>query len=238
MTKPARPPGSIAELGVTFSGPRAASTGAAADSAGFYQLGLVGTAAGRGFAIVATDAQILVLTTGARTPDSARGTLTAFGRLLTTTAAALDLAFTSGGVAGTLRSTTGAVVSLLGVTEARAGTERLINLSVRSVTAPTAPLIAGFVVSGPAAKQVLLRAAGPALVPAPFNVPNALADPALQLLRGNIAIGQNDDWSVPAANTAALTAATTRAGAFLFRTGSADAALLSTLTDGPYTNRP
>jgi hypothetical protein len=106
---------------------------------------------------------------------------------------------------------------------------------VRSLAAPTAPLIAGFVVSGTTAKQVLIRAAGPALVPAPFNVPNALADPTLQLLRGNTVLAQNDDWGTPAANTAALTAATTRAGAFPFRAGSADAALLTSLAAGPYT---
>jgi hypothetical protein len=48
-------------------------------------------------------------------------------------------------------------------------------------------------------------------------------------------VGQNDDWGTPATNVAAITAAATRAGAFPFRAGSGDAALLSTLTPGAYT---
>ncbi len=229
--------GSIIELGVTFSATRAARTGTSLDNAGYYQLGLIGSATGRAFAIVAADGQAMLLTSGAGAPDAARATVTAAGRLLATTAAqsALDLVFASGGVAGILRPNLGATTNLLGVADTRAGTERLINLSVRSVTAPATPLIAGFVITGTTAKLVLVRAAGPALAPAPFNVPNALVDPVLQLLRGNTAIAQNDDWGVPAANTPALTAATTRAGAFPFRAGSGDAALLTTLASGAYT---
>ena len=99
------------------------------DNAGDYQLGLIGSATGRAFTVVAADGQAMRLTSGAGTPDSARGTVTAAGRLLTTTVrqAALDLAFASGGAAGTLRSNTGATTNLLGVAETRAGTERLIN---------------------------------------------------------------------------------------------------------------
>jgi hypothetical protein len=93
----------------------------------------------------------------------------------------------------------------------------------------------GFVVTGPGSKQVLIRAAGPALGLAPFNLANVVSDPTLQLFRGNTQIGQNDDWSTPAGNVAALNAATTRAGAFPFRAGSQDAALLMTLTPGAYT---
>jgi hypothetical protein len=96
-------------------------------------------------------------------------------------------------------------------------------------------LITGFVVSGNSSKQVLIRAAGPALVPAPFNIADAIADPTIQLFRGSNVIGQNDDWGAPAANAALITAAATRVGAFPFRAGSNDAALIATLNPGPYT---
>ena len=44
------------------------------------------------------------------------------------------------------------------------GTEHIVNLSIRTVTSPgAATLIAGFVVTGTSPKQVLIRAAGPAL---------------------------------------------------------------------------
>ena len=113
---------------------------------------------------------------------------------------------------------------------------RVFNVSVRSTTGPgVATLITGFVITGTAPKQVLIRAAGPSLTGAPFNVPGALPDPTLQLYRGSAVIAQNDDWGTPAANTATLAAAAARAGAFAFRPGSGDAALAITLSPGPYT---
>jgi len=90
------------------------------------------------------------------------------------------------------------------------------------------------VIAGTASKQVLIRAAGPALAAAPFNVAGALADPTLQVLRGATQVGQNDNWGTPAANATTVAAAATRAGAFPFRAGSDDAALVATLTPGAY----
>lgn len=229
--------GQIGGLGAAFTATRAPATGPAAGLAGLHVHALVGGAAGRGETIVAADGRALALLPSGATIDSARGTLTAASRLTVTTAgaAALDLGFSAGRVAGTLRigATTGTIA---GASEALTGGERLINLSVRSLTSPgVATLITGFVIGGTTAKQVLVRAAGPALAVAPFNLPGALADPVIQLQRGTAAIAQNDDWGVPAANVAAITAAAARTGAFAFRPGSADAALLTTLTPGAYT---
>lgn len=230
--------GTLAELGTTFSGQRSAATGAAAALAGYYPVALIGSAAGRGHAIVAPDGQTLVLTAAGTTPDAARGALDASGRLTATTGmqAALEVVFANGTVGGTVRTPAGATGTLAGVSETLSGREHLANLSIRTSTGPgAATLITGFVVAGTTSKQVLIRAAGPALAAAPFNVAGTLADPTIQVFRGTTAVGQNDDWGTPAANAATITAAATRAGAFPFRAGSGDAALLSTLTPGSYT---
>jgi len=111
----------------------------------------------------------------------------------------------------------------------------LVNLSVRGVTLPGAPLIVGFATGGAAAKSVLLRAVGPGIGRPPFNVAGALPDPNLQLFRVNTALAQNNDWGQPPAGAAALAAAATATGAFALAQGSADAALLAPLLAGVYT---
>ncbi|MDP3069907.1 MAG: immunoglobulin domain-containing protein [Opitutaceae bacterium] len=229
--------GDVTGLNVAFDGVRAARTGPAAASAGLFSLALIGSAAGRGQAIVGADGQAMLLLLNNTALDSARGTLTAVGRLAVPTVAAqaaLDVTFNGGLLAGSLRvgNATGPIA---GAIEALTGAERLINLSVRSITQPgAASLLTGFVVSGTGSRQVLVRVAGPALAVAPFNLPGALADPALQLVRGTTNVATNNDWGTPAANAAAITAAAARSGAFPFRAGSADAALLTTLQPGAY----
>lgn len=230
--------GTLAELGATFSGQRTDATGPAAALAGYYPVALIGSAAGRGHAIVAPNGQVFVLTAAGTSLDAARGTLDASGRLSATTGtqAVLDVVFANSAVRGTVRTPTGTTGTIAGVSDTLAGREHLANLSIRTATGPgPATLITGFVVTGTTPKQVLIRAAGPALAAAPFNVAGALDDPTIQVFRGTTAVGQNDDWGAPAANAAAITAAATRAGAFPFRAGSGDAALLSTLAPGSYT---
>ena len=53
-------------------------------------------------------------------------------------------------------------------------------------------MIAGFIVQGSAPKRVLIRAAGPSLTQ--FGVPDALANPRLELHDTASTIGMNDDW--------------------------------------------
>lgn len=108
-------------------------------------------------------------------------------------------------------------------------TGRLTNLSTRATAGPAAgELIVGFVIEG--RKPLLVRAAGPALVP--LGVGNALADPRLSVTGpgGAPVLGTNDNWSAGSA-TAALFA---RLGAFPFAGGSLDAALDLTLGAGAY----
>ncbi len=113
-------------------------------------------------------------------------------------------------------------------------TSRLINISTRGQVGTGANvMISGFVVSGSAPKQILLRAAGPAL--GAFGVTNALPTPLLSLFDGEARpMTTNMRWG-GASNAPEIAATATRVGAFPFAPGSADSALLVTLPPGPYT---
>jgi hypothetical protein len=83
------------------------------------------------------------------------------------------------------------------------------------------------VLEGTGTKRVLVRAAGPTIGAAPFNVPNALTDPELRIDYINVGVvGENDDWGVPAANGIAVAEAAAAAGAFPYPNGSLDAGLV------------
>ena len=92
-------------------------------------------------------------------------------------------------------------------------------------------LTAGFVIGGSTSKTVLIRAIGPTLAGAPFNVSGVVADPQLALFSGSTKIGENNDWG----GTATLTAAFTQVGAFALPATSKDAVVLATLLPGNYT---
>ena len=56
-------------------------------------------------------------------------------------------------------------------------------------------MIGGFIVQGKGTKRVIIRVIGPELGAPPFNVPNALANPTLELHNGSGAlIAFNDNW--------------------------------------------
>ncbi len=119
-------------------------------------------------------------------------------------------------------------------------TPRLINVSVLHQIA--GGLTAGFVIAGNGSKTVLIRAAGPTLGAAPFELSGTVADPQLNLYFGETRISGNDDWEASdngddsnAASAARLQAAFGRVGAFAFPAGSKDAALLVTLQPGNFT---
>jgi hypothetical protein len=88
---------------------------------------------------------------------------------------------------------------LVEVFEVDAGTTvKLANISTRApvVNAAAGSLNGGFVISasGGAGKQVLIRARGPSMGGAPFNVPGTLADPTIRLVSAGRTIAQNDNW--------------------------------------------
>jgi hypothetical protein len=112
---------------------------------------------------------------------------------------------------------------------------RLVNLSARvDVGTGANVLFAGFVIGGQSALTVLIRASGPAIAAAPFDVPGTLPDPQLTLqdpTTGSVYAG-NAGWGgdPEIASTAAAV------GAFAWSVPmSHDAALLITLPPGSYT---
>ncbi len=110
-----------------------------------------------------------------------------------------------------------------------ATTPRLVNVSVLKHLGTG--VIAGFVIGGSTPRMVLIRAIGPTLGAAPFNVGGVVADPQMTLFSGSSQIAANDNWG----GTAALTAAFSGVGAFALPANSRDAALVTTLQPGGYT---
>jgi hypothetical protein len=120
-------------------------------------------------------------------------------------------------------------------------TPRLINVSVLKQIGPGETVTTGFVVAGSPAKKVLIRAVGPALGVAPFNIDRVMSDPRIDLYSGSTVIASNDNWGSPTSTTAAsaatLAAAFVQVGAFALPAASKDAALVVTLPEGAYTAR-
>lgn len=129
-------------------------------------------------------------------------------------------------------------------TQTATNTGTLINVATRAFGGTgEQQLIAGFIIRGAAPKKMLLRAAGPALAGAPFNVPDTLPNPRLTLYKTDaipaVKIAENDNWGTPigvaAASAGELSVAAAQVGAFPFPANSKDAAILVTLAPGSYT---
>jgi hypothetical protein len=113
-------------------------------------------------------------------------------------------------------------------------TPRLINLSVLKQVGAASSVTAGFVIRGSTAQTVLIRAVGPRLAFAPFDLPHALAEPTLMLINTGtrVAVATNCGWG----GDAQISAAGRRVGAFaITNAASGDAMLLRTLAPGSYT---
>jgi hypothetical protein len=88
-------------------------------------------------------------------------------------------------------------VALVEVYDISPGTNSILgNISTRSfVQTGDNVMIGGFVVAGTEPKRVIVRAIGPGLGAPPYNIPNALADPTLELHdRAGALIATNDNW--------------------------------------------
>jgi hypothetical protein len=131
------------------------------------------------------------------------------------------------------RAGAGSGTALAEVYDAGAGSagedSRLINVSARAFAGTGGRKLAvGFVIAGPAAKTVLVRAIGPGL--SSYGVAGVLANPTLELYAGQAKIAENDDWS----GGAVLRNAFVSSGAFSLSELSHDAALVTTLEPGNY----
>jgi arabinoxylan arabinofuranohydrolase len=114
-----------------------------------------------------------------------------------------------------------------------ATTSRLVNVSALASNGTGENImILGFVLTGNAAKTLLIRAVGPSL--RDHNVTGWLEDPVLTIYQGANPILTVDDWG-DAPDPAALAATMNSAGAFPLIVGSTDAAVVVTLMPGLYT---
>ena len=109
-----------------------------------------------------------------------------------------------------------------------------MNVSTRSYAGVGEEMLfSGFVVSGPAPKQVLIRAIGPGLVSRGVN--DANTDPNLVIFKNGTAIADNDDWAYSNQGLHNFLAPIfTKVGAFQLETTEWDSALLITLPPGVY----
>ena len=108
---------------------------------------------------------------------------------------------------------------------------RLSNLSALGQVGPVGnPLVAGFVISGPNAKTVLVRGMGPSL--ATFVPGSVLPDSQLVLFSGRLQIASNVGWG----GDLQLKAVSDAVGAFRASSATnADSMILITLPPGAYT---
>ena len=111
------------------------------------------------------------------------------------------------------------------------GTPALANISTRATVGPAErALIAGFVIRGATAKNILVRGIGPGL--ATFGLSATLPNPVLKLYDGaSRLVATNDNWAATATPASLFNSL----GAFALASGSADAALQVSLAPGNYT---
>jgi hypothetical protein len=90
----------------------------------------------------------------------------------------------------------GTGVGLVEVFEADASSvSELSNISTRGfVQSGDNVMIGGLIIEGTAPATVLIRARGPSMGGAPFNVPGTLANPVVLLFSGQTLVGFNDNW--------------------------------------------
>ncbi len=216
----------------SLSATRAPDSGATQAVAGFYQAGS-GSSAAVSYVVAGANGQAFLLTQSGTTSDGGSGSVTATGAVSVVTNRTVVAATiaASGTISGTA---TGAVNSTFnGGSDAAVARQRLVNISSRArVAGGDNVAIAGFVISGEQSKPVLIRAVGPTLGAAPFNVAGALASPRLELYRGQTSLAVNTGI---AGDRIAIDAAGQQAGAFALNSTGADAALLTTLAPGNYT---
>jgi hypothetical protein len=105
----------------------------------------------------------------------------------------------------------------------------LSNISTRGfVETGDNVMIGGVIISGSGPKKVLLRVLGPTMGQPPFNVPNPMANPTLDLFHENTLVASNDNWG-DAANHQAVSDTGLAPGNAL------EAAILISLDPGSYT---
>lgn len=125
------------------------------------------------------------------------------------------------------------LVELYDAGQADPGDARLVNISARGDTGEGEDvMIPGFVLAGPGARTLLIRAVGPSL--SNYGVTDFLPDPVLSLFAGSARIMTGDNWG-DAPDVEAIRTIAGSVGAFPLEENSADAVLLVVLMPGAYT---
>lgn len=109
----------------------------------------------------------------------------------------------------------------------------LVNSSVRALSGSgDAILINGFVVGGSDLKSILVRTVGPGLTA--FGVSDVMAQPAVKVFNSSSTeIASNSGWE--SGDATAINSASALVGAFPLVEGSADSAVVATVSPGAYT---
>jgi hypothetical protein len=226
---------------ITFIGPIVTGSTTSTVTPGYYGGSVSGNLATQVTSIVGPDGNVTFFVTDGTFRDAGMSTyaFTSTGGFTATLAGGTKIAngkidaatgFLTGTISGTMNgSILGAFASGLSVSD---GELRSLSTRGQAGTGDNM-LIAGFIVSGNTPKQVLIRAVGPTLGAAPYNVSGTVTDPQFSVtpLGGSAAVASNDNWG----GTAALQAAFAQAYAFALPTASKDAAAVATLPPGGYT---
>ena len=147
-----------------------------------------------------------------------------------------------GGYTAQMSAGTGAVGNgIVELYEIDANGGKLTNISTNGFIPTNSAMIAGLVIGpGSTTRKLLVRAAGPGLIP--LGVPGTLADPAITITdagTGKIAYASNDNWGSPvgsgALDAATLATLAQSAGAFSFPAGSKDSMAYVELPAGSFT---
>src|SRR2546430_4724005 len=125
----------------------------------------------------------------------------------------------------------GSGVGLIEMDDLRTGVaSKLTNVSTRGfVGTGENVMIGGFILTGGSGeRQVLVRAIGPTLAQAPFNITGSLTDPTLMLVDANgTVVASNDDWKSSQQNEIQATGLVPR--------NDREAAILTALPSGNFT---
>ena len=208
---------------------------------GFYTGTISGTSGTQVTAIVGADGEVMAYFASGSAKDVGYGNITDSSGSFTLTNSKNATIFT-----GTLNSSTGMISGAVSgaasgpvlaakVSGGLFSDGALKNISTRGPVASGAnAMITGFVVGGTTSKQLLVRAAGPALTG--FGLSGAVSATQLQVYNSSsVLVASNTGWSTDPVNAGAVTNADTQTGAFAFKSGSADSALVATFAPGSYT---
>ncbi|PTX91565.1 immunoglobulin domain-containing protein [Opitutus sp. ER46] len=224
--------GSVYPLELTFTGSRATGSGGLA---GYYVVPPLNGALGGSYGIVAPDGRAVFFAYSGNTSAGGLGTF-ANGQMTLTPASGAQLTVTidGGGSVRVIADKTGfAGQKFGGLRDGVRQAMRLFNISSRGRTGDGLnTLVAGFVISGSANRNVLIRAVGPTL--SKLSVKEPIADPKLSLYQGSTLLKEVDNWSSEA-NAADIAAAAKRTQAFELPNPSKDAALYVNLPPAIYT---